>query len=372
MTNHQLFDAIGMLSEDLIADADAPVQKTARTLPWRQIGALAACLCIAVGCFVVPMIARQSDAAAKKEQPTEPLTTAASDAAPDAVSTEDVTHPDLEPEDIVTTNASPQPEATTTVRPPMTTTTVATTTAATTTVATSGSADDPTVPSEVLVFAQSFDACADSTDSEALLAQLGLSADVYDAPITAATEGGRLRIAHSGDGDAIYRLSATDDAAMAALMNGYVLEYELEYVAADADAYVTLVTEYAADGQCYRQFSFRADGTAQHGAYVRGQWQPYTAQESVPATALLDKLSGLDSAAAQPLCGTRVCVRLCADDARGIRAYLKTAAMAEYVLISETLPAAEGTHVDGSAGRAIALKVHGNVSAWMDDIRVYG
>ena len=400
MTNMQLLDAIGMLSEDIIADADAPAEKRAKVLPWRQIGTVAACLCIAVGVFLVPLTGRRMHA---NDDSIDVITQAGTSVVIEPISPDASFAPDTTvamPESIYPT----EEWATTTTQVYTTTavTNLTTTRAwedespATTTVHgtyESAPAESVIIPEEgILIYEQNFDNLPDTEDQAAMMVQLGLSKDsAFSAPgtnaysesdVRFAIEGGRLYIDNhdetpvEGRGqDAYFRIAALNDEIMRPVVAGkYTLEYELEYVTADANAYVALITEYSQDCYYYNLFALRPDGTGLHACHFYDNWKHFTEDNTdIPANKLTEKLTGIRTDTEQPLAHVRMTVRLQWNPEYGHTVYLKTAGMADFVMISE--PSAESTGSvyigwDRWDGRAVALKVSGAVDAYIDNIRI--
>ena len=396
MTNMQLLEAIGMLSEDIIADADAPVAKRAKVLPWRQIGTVAACLCIAIGVFLVPLVGRQisatdngSDIATQTATgaidptdsgaPYEPDTTAAPEW--------DTTKPEWTTAHVYTTTTAPREDVTQAPEEES----LATTTVQST--YDSAPAESVIIPEEgILIYEQNFDHLPDTEDQATIMAQLGLSKDsAFSAPgtnaysesnVRFAIEDGRLYIDNhdetpvEGRGqDAYFRISALNDEIMKPVVAGkYTLEYELEYVTADANAYVALITEYSQDCQYYNLFALRPNGTALHACHFYDSWKHFTKENTdIPANEITEKLTGIRTDTEQPLTNVRMTVRLQWNPEYGHTVYLKTSGMADFVMTSEPSMESLGTVYigwDSWDGRAVALKIGGAVDAYIDNIRI--
>lgn len=434
MTNMQLLEAIGMLNEDIIADADAPVEKRAKILPWRQIGTVAACLCIAVGVFLVPLVGRQMNAndgdssivtqtgganntttgvasdgtttpfdaatvfpvettTSSPEWVTEPAETTASPE-PTTTSPSDTTLP----HGLTTGQPDPTAPGTSGTQEPLKTVDAVTPTQSLTTTTIHGTSKPSTEcigPSEgVLIYAQDFDDLTDTEDQTVIMKLLGLTQDAlrqessrqptYGAysvsDVRFAIEGGRLYIDNhdetpvEGRGqDAYFRIAALNNDYMKYYVSGkYTLEYELEYVTAADNAYVALITEYSEDGRCYNIFAPRADGRGLHACHFYDMWKYFTEENAnIPSNVLTEKLTGIRADEEQPLSNVRVTVRLQWDPEWGHTAYLKTSAMTDFVMISEPSIASEGIMYLGWDGWAVALKVGGAVDAYMDNIRIW-
>ena len=434
MTNWQLLEAIGLLDDETIRDAEQEPAPRAKPLSTprakrltRQLTAIAACICLLFGGTLLAQMGGWGMKAA--------------DSAPvDGVGTEEpgggmsptmaltsITEPSRHDTTAALTTAGAAAEATanstthppyTTTRPPYTTTTAwtyATTTAATTGVTpthenTDEQRPDIIVPAEgLLVFEEDFNGYADTeltADISSILAWTKLAAGVNgmdsESDVAFAIRGGRLYFDNydtaedtfgggrlSRGKDSYYTIDLlNDDYMKAVVMLRYTLEYDLEYTnAADADGYAALITEISADRQCYTGFFFRINGTAQHRCYFYGSWKAFSvydpATDMNPAaddptgaegTPLVKKLLGLelaDVAAKQNFAGVRVTIRLQWDPEWGHRVYMKTADMASFIQVSDPTFLDDGPMYIGWKGYAVGLKIGGAVEGYLDRIRIW-
>lgn len=344
MTNMQLLEAIGMLDEETILDAEqvsvkkAVVLSAPRKRLMRQITALAACACLLFGGAVLahvggwgqatdgatsPGAEPSLTAAGNGEMTTAGVTTPSQDAAGDkaeapATST---TTMGLSSELAAASTKAPTAEATTTAvyttttavtytttTRPVTTTTRATTTAAATTTRENTSAmPGISVPAEgLLVYSEDFNGYSDTALSLDTLNALGWTkltvADdkaYSESDVAFALRDGRLYFDNYdtagdsfGDGtltrgkDAYYAIGQLNDDYMKPIVAGrYTLEYDLEYTgAASVSRYAALITELSSDGQCYNSFHLRIGGLANHQCHFYGSWKNFSTYD--PATDL--------------------------------------------------------------------------------------
>ena len=428
MTNMQLLEAIGMLDEEIILDAEketAAPRPTVLSQRWvRRVAALAASVCLLFGGVIVAQMGGlrigKSDAA---EEPA--YTGAAGDSwiGTTAAATtaglwtgEPQSSGELDGATEATVPATTQVYTTTTTPHVYATTTTAwtTTQAAPTTTKASTETTSVTpgvvVPSaDLWVYSEDFNGYADTgltTDISDILNwhQLTVAGDhaYSESDVAFAIRDGRLYFDNYdtaedsfGDGtlsrgkDGYYAIDLLNDAYMKYIVAGkYTLQYDLEYTAAaNVSRYAALITELSADRQCYNSFHLRIGGLADHQCHFYGAWKTYSAYDpatdlnpsaddptGAEGTPLVKKLLGLDIAEVaerQNLAGVRLTVRLQWDAELGHHVYLKTADMAEFVKVSEPNLQAEAPKYVGWQGWAVGLKIGGAVEGYLDNIRIW-
>jgi len=426
MTNMQLLEAIGMLDDETILDAEQEPARRAAVLSTprgkrlaRQITALAACACLLFGGALVAQMGGWGSSKDPGEPPPDGtdigvVTTTTAPCEPERTTAAATTAPVAE--GTVTTTAVYTTTAATT-RPATTTTTVWVTTkpatpAATTTRMTSTAESSPEVsaPSAGLwVYSEDFNGYADTgltTDISSILGWHKLTSaehGVYsESDVAFAIRDGRLYFDNHdtaedtyGDGtltrgkDGYYAIDLLNDDYMRPVVTGkYTLQYDLEYTAAaTVSRYAALITELSSDGQCYNSFHLRIGGLANHQCHFYGSWKTYSAYDPAtdlnPAaddptgaegTPLVKKLLGLDlgeTAEKQNFAGVKVTVRLQWDPEMGHHVYMKTADMAEFIKVSEPSRQADGPMYVGWDGWAVGLKIGGAVEGYLDNIRIW-
>lgn len=424
MTNMQLLDAIGMIDESTILDAEQPVAKVLpapRARFVRQITVIAACVCLLFGGAVAAQMGGWSGKGGATEpgapqdgEPTyavgaettsapEDGMTAATTAGATATTTVAATTTAAttkRPDEVWTTTTTAwtsgaQPTYT---YPPTTTTTRATYSGTTT----AEPSPEVSVPKAGLnVYYETFDGLLDIEDTAAALQAAGMtrltvaSDGVYNETNAAfALRDGRLyfdNITPEGSGsDGYYCMDALRDRSVMNRINmgKYTLQYDLEYVnAANISRYAALVTELSEDGQCYNSFHLRIGGLANHQCHFYGNWKTYSAYDpatdlnpsaddptGAEGTPLLSKLLGLDIAQVSEqmnLKNVRLTVRLQWDPEMGHHVYLKTADMADFIKVSAPSVNADGPMYMGWDGWYVALKLGGGIEGYLDNIHIW-
>ena len=420
MTELQLLEAIGMLDEETVLDAEqTPAKGKLLSLRagrlTRQISAIAACLLLFCG---TALILRTGGSKFADHEPTAP-DMAATGAAGGAAAT--TTSPWADAPSAEEPNATmATAEATTYATTAAVATTAATTTAmsaATTGAMTTTITDNfpiggsVTVPPEsVWVYTEDFNSYGDTPLALAPPTVLNWTKltvsgnEAYsESDVAFALRDGRLYFDNLdtaedtfGDGtltrgkDAYYTIDLLNDDYMKPVVAGkYTLQYDLEYVnASDVKRYAALITELSADRQCYSSFHLRIGGTANHEAHFYGAWKSFSypdpATDLNPAaddptgaegTPLLQKLLGLDIAQhgnEMNLADIRLTVRLQWEPKTGHHVYVKTATMTDFVKVSAPDPRAVGTqYIGGWEGYAVALKIGGAVEGYLDNILLW-
>ncbi len=422
MTNMQLLEAIGMLDDETILDAEQESVRRASVLSTphgtrlvRQNTALAACVCLLFGGALAAQMggwgkAKDSDVSSEPSDPMTSVPTA------DGDMTVTTTFAQGHEGVFATTTTAQSSKADAIYTTTMAyTTTAATSTAATTTrvTTTAGAADPATeiaVPAEgLLVYSEDFNGYSDTELSLGTPDALGwtkltVAEDTAysESDVAFALRDGRLYFDNYdtagdtfGDGtltrgqDAYFAIPLLNDRYMEPVVAGkYTLEYDLEYSgAANVSRYAVLITELSADRQCYNSFHLRIGGLANHQCRFYGSWKTYSAYD--PATdlnpsaddptgaegaPLVKKLLGLELgevAEKQNMAGVRVTIRLCWDPAMGHHVYMKTADMESFVKVSEPSVKADGIMYLGWRGYAVALKIGGAVDGYIDNIRIW-
>lgn len=423
MTNMQLLDAIGMIDESTILDAEQPVAKvlpSPRARFVRQITVIAACICLLFGSAVAAQMGGWSG----KGGATEPG--APQDGEPTYAAGAETTSA---PEDGMTAATTAGATATTTVAA---TTTAATTKVAgeawttTTTAWTSGAAQPtytypPTTTTtratytgtttvalpeveipvaDLWVYSEDFNGYSDTeltSDISSILDWHKLTVkedNAYSESNAAfAIRDGRLyfdNMTPEGSGkDGYYAIDLLNDDYMEYIAIGkYTLQYDLEYInAANVSRYAVIITELSEDGQCYNSFHLRISGIANHQCHFYGSWKTYSAYDpatdlnpsaddptGAEGTSLVSKLLGLDIAQVSEqmnLKNVRLTVRLQWDPEMGHHVYLKTADMADFIKVSAPSVNADGPMYMGWDGWYVALKLGGGIEGYLDNIHIW-
>ena len=421
MTNMQLLEAIGMLDEQTVLDAEKPVAKilpAPRARMIRQISAIAACVCLLFG---GALALQMGGMRTKSEEPAAPADGTPTLAAGTMSSVADLAENPTGDEPNMTTVAATT-EATTAATYVTTTTAAWTTTTGggyhttkrdepnvTTAGATSQTgfpateaAPEVSVPKEGLnVYYERFDTPADTEDTAAALQAAGMSRltvasnGVYSETNAAfALRDGRLyfdNITPEGSGsDGYYCMDALRDRSLMNRINmgKYTLQYDLEYVnAANVSRYAVIITELSEDGQCYNSFHLRIGGLANHQCHFYGNWKTFSAYDpatdlnpsaddptGAEGTPLISKLLGLDIAQVSEqmnLKNVRLTVRLQWDPEMGHHVYLKTADMADFIKVSAPSVNADGPIYMGWVGWCVALKLGGGIEGYLDNIHIW-
>ena len=387
MTNLQLLEAIGMLDEETVADAE---QTTAKILSapcqrlTRQITAIAACACLLFGGALALHMGggrTANDTAPAPAEPTyaaagELATTEVAGAVADSGEVPMMTVATTAGEYITTTTAAPRttttadnhaaeaeyPRTTTTAwtgtHVPSTTTTAypATTrpydTGTTTFVTTA--AEPASGPPAWPVYAADWDGIPNMTDSAAVQNVIGIQrlTGVESDMVFGMTDG-RLYFKQSA-GESLFAFSALDEAYMeSAVDTGFTLQYDVEYTTA-AEAYAAIVTEMTADGQNLRRFALRANGEADYSLVRNGIESTLAVTEGgIPTVGEIVNI--------------RMTVRVEWHPEEGHTVYVKTMDMIDFV---EVCAAVGGTHTDGD-GYAVGLLFGGAAEGYLDNIRIW-
>ena len=415
MTNMQLLEAIGMLDEQTVLDAEKPVAKilpAPRARMIRQISAIAACVCLLFG---GALALQMGGMRTKSEEPAAPADGSPTYAGAGSMTTPgdykdspsgDATYVTTaaattkRPDEVWTTTTTAwtsgaQPTYT---YPPTTTTTRATYTGTTN----AEPSPEVSVPKEGLnVYYERFDTPADTEDTAAALQAAGMSRltvasnGVYSETNAAfALRDGRLyfdNITPEGSGsDGYYCMDALRDRSLMNRINmgKYTLQYDLEYVnAANVSRYAVIITELSEDGQCYNSFHLRIGGLANHQCHFYGNWKTFSAYDpatdlnpsaddptGAEGTPLISKLLGLDIAQVSEqmnLKNVRLTVRLQWDPEMGHHVYLKTADMADFIKVSAPSVNADGPIYMGWVGWCVALKLGGGIEGYLDNIHIW-
>ena len=383
MTNMQLLEAIGLLDEQTVLDAEQPVAKvlpSPRARLMRQISAVAACTLLLFGGAVLSQMGglntkSEEPAAPADGSPTyavagattaeEPEFTAApaGDGAantPTAATTAGAHHSTTTAATYATTTAA------TTSRPPSTTTTGGgyhTTKPGedpgmTTGIATTSATPGENVPSWS-IYSQDLNGISDTQDSEQALQAIGLQQLAVldrEGDATFAVRDGRLYFKQTADESRFVLTALGGDYMESAVDSGYTVQYELEYTSASADAFAALITDMKQDGKSLRRFAVRADGSTVYDTVYDGIRKPVYETAS-------GKLSGVGTV----LTGVRLTVRVQWHPDRGHTVFVKTADMIEFV---EVGTAVGGTHT-ASDGFAVGLSLCGAVEGYLDNIRLW-
>lgn len=383
MTNLQLLEAIGMLDEQTVLDAEQPVAKilpTPRARLIRQITAVAACVCLLFG----GALALQTGGwHTKSAEPAAPA-----DGSPTYAGAASMTTPG-DYKDFPSGDASyVTTAAATATEYPRTTTTAAT--HSTTSVAwttTTGGGYHTTKPGETPVssaggmtpteshasttgqpeagppawpiYTADLNGIPNTQDSEQALQTVGLQRLAVleqEGDATFAVRDGRLYFKQSSDESRFVLIALGGDYMESAVDSGYTMQYELEYTAASPDAFAALITDMKPDGRSLRRFALHADGSTVYDTVYGG------IRKAVCETAV-GKLSGIGT----DLTGVRMTVRMQWHPDSGHRVYVKTADMVEFAEVGTALG---GTHT-ASDGFAIGLSLCGAVEGYLDNIRLW-
>lgn len=400
MTNLQLLEAIGLLDEKTVAEADQPVAKvlsTPRQRLTRQITAIAACACLLfggalalhMGSWQVSNDAAQAPAAQTNAAAGGLTTAAVFTGGPSDEGALQQPSADATAEAPMNTTAAATWATTTTAYFPRTTTTAGnpavepeyprtTTTAWTGTHAPSGATTtyyhtthpDGTVTASTTVgttvaepeagppawpvYTADLNGIPDTQDSAEAQKAIGIQPlRGAESDIVFGIQDGRLSFKQSV-GESLFSFPALDEAYMeSAVDSGFTLQYDLEYTAA-AEAYAALVTEMTADGQSFRQFALRADGEASYRLVRNG------IGSTLAATA-----GGIPTVG--EIANIRMTVRVQWHPKTGHTVYVKTADMIDFV---EVCAAVGGVHTEAD-GYAIGLAFGGAAEGYLDNIRIW-
>ena len=281
MTNMQLLEAIGLLDEQTVLDADQPVAKVIsapRGRLVRQISAVAACAVLLFGGAIALQMGgwqTKSEASAVPD-----------DASPTYAAAGNTTV-DVAFEEIPATTAVSY-ATTTTAAFTYTTTTgsyYTTRTGEAPAVGTSYDTDrtestsvEPQVgPPAWPIYAQDLNNIPNTEDSEQALKSIGLQRLAVleqEGDASFAIRDGRLYFKQGAD-ESRFVITALDGDYMAsAVDSGYTLQYELEYTAASVDAFAALITDMKQDGRSLRRFALRADGSTCYDTVYGGMRKP--------------------------------------------------------------------------------------------------
>lgn len=384
MTNMQLLEAIGLLDEQTVLDADQPVAKVIsapRGRLVRQLSAVAACALLLIGGTLAVQIGGMRT---KSEAPAAP-----DDASPTYAAAGNTTV-DVAFEEIPATTAatpagadSPSEAFTTTAVSYATTTTAAFTYTTTTggyhttktgeapAVGTSYDTDrtestsvEPQVgPPAWPIYAQDLNDIPNTEDSEQALKSIGLQRLAVleqEGDASFAIRDGRLYFKQGADESRFVITALGGDYMASAVDSGYTLQYELEYTAASADAFAALITDMKQDGRSLRRFALRADGSTCYDTVYGGIRKPvYETDQGV----LRGKLSGVGMS----LTNVRLIVRVQWYPQKGHTVLVKTADMIDFVEIGTSVG---GAHADED-GYAIGLSLCGAVEGYLDNIHLW-
>lgn len=422
MTNLQLLEAIGMIDEETVLDAEQPVAKVLpapRRRLVRQITAVAACVCLLFGGALAVQMGgwnAKSGSAENNAYSDGTPTWAGQPGGTTVVPAEGMEDDGVaEAEPTVAATTAPKGEEYTsaagaaTSAGAYTTTTMGITQAVTTTAAsyeateTTENAATPEVSSPadgLIVYREDFNGSADTENSEAALVAAGMKRltvaedGVYRETNAAfAMRGGRLyfdNITPAGSGDdGYYAITQLDDSYMRPIVSGkYTLQYDLEYTdAVNTERYAAIITELSEDGKHYNSFHLRIGGKANHQSHYYGLWKTYSAYDpatdlnpsaadptGAEGTPLVKKLLGLDIAQVSEKMNfqnVKVTIRLCWDPEMGHHVYMKTDAMPEFVKVSEPSIMADGPMYLGWDGCSVALKLGAGVAGYIDNIHIW-
>ena len=380
MTNMQLLEAIGMLDEQTVLDAEQPIAKvlpTPRARLMRQIAAVAACVCLLFG---GALVLQTGGWQTKAEAPAEPG--AVNDASPTYASAAGtMTGDGLTGEEVdgstaavaeATTTAATYTTTTaawttttyghTTTRPATGTTTAEHTTVDGTSISTTGAPGEPGTeagPPAWPIYTADLNGIPNTQDSEQALQTVGLQRLAVleqEGDATFAVRDGRLYFKQSCDESRFVLIALGGDYMESAVDSGYTMQYELEYVGASADAFAAVITDMTEDGEGLRRFALRADGSTVCDTVCDGIRKPVYETDA-------GKLSGIGT----DLTGVRLTVRVQWRPDRGHSVYVKTADMIGFVEVGTSLG---GTHT-ASDGFAIGLSLCGAVEGYLDNIRLW-
>lgn len=368
MTNMQLLEAIGMLDDQTLLDAEKPIAKilpAPRRRLVRQISAIAACVCLLFGGAIALQMGGMR---AKSEAPAEP-----NDGSPTYAGAGTESPSDVVGDTTAALAEAVDPSATHTTTTAWTTVAASTTTAAsghhTTAVGDHTGAGEMTETTEAptgegvpawLVYTADLNDIPDTEDYAQVLQAVGLQRLNPENGGFLAIRDGRLYF-EQASGESLFAISALDEAYMeSAVDTGYTLQYDLEYTAAQADSYASVITEMKTDGQSYRQFVLRAGGGASYGTLYGGMHTPISTLEKNALTAKLSGVSG-------DVMNTRLTVRIRWYPEAGHTICVKTEDMIDFVEVCSTVG---GTHTDRD-GYAIGLSIVGAAQGYLDNLRIW-
>ena len=380
MTNMQLLEAIGMLDEQTVLDAEQPIAKvlpTPRARLMRQIAAVAACVCLLFG---GALVLQTGGWQTKAEAPAEPG--AVNDASPTYASAAGTMTGDGLTGEMIDGSTAAVAEATTTAatytttttawttttyghtttRPATSTTTAEHTTVDGTSISTTGAPGEPGTeagPPAWLVYSADMNGIPNTQDSEQALQAVDLKRLAVlerEGETTFAVRDGRLYFKQSADESRFVFSALAGDYMESAVDSGYTLQYELEYVGASADAFAAVITDMTEDGEGLRRFALRADGSTVCDTVCDGIRKPVYETDA-------GNLSGIG----MDLTGVRMTVRIQWHPDSGHCVYVKTADMVEFAEVGTALG---GTHT-ASDGFAIGLSLCGAVEGYLDNVRLW-
>lgn len=388
MTNMQLLEAIGMINEETVADAEqheAP-QKTSRRL-LRQICAVAACTCLLLGSAVAVQMGGWGGAEDTACDNGSAITNA-EDGASDKLAGVPMDGADITAAITGSTTVTDAHAGNGNFG----------VTQATMMTETEGSTCGGYLPIlGRIVYREDFDDYDNTPLTVGIpsaLAWTELTQEYHgvygESEVLFAIHDGRLYFRHShNDACAYFAIDMLDDDYMMSVVMGkYSLQYDLTYLSATSlTAHASLITELSKDGQCYNQFAFRISGIASHRCHFHDSWKTFSAYDpatdlnpeaddpsGAEGTPLLTKLTGLDLATygdSPNFESITVTVRLQWDPEDGHLVYMKTAAMTDFVKVSESSDAASGIMYLGWEGYAVAFKVQGTVEGYLDNISIW-
>lgn len=384
MTNMQLLEAIGLLDEQTVLDADQPVTKVIsapRGRLVRQLSAVAACALLLIGGTLAVQIGgmrTKSEAPAVSDDASPTYAAAGSMTSVTFAPTGDMddttaamTAEGEIPSEVYTTTAA----WTTTTAVPRTTTTwggqQTTKPGEASVVSSSTYADQtevtPAEPEENLpawpIYMQDLNDILNTADSEQALKSIGLQRLAVleqEGDASFAIRDGRLYFKQGADESRFVITALGGDYMASAVDSGYTLQYELEYTAASADAFAALITDMKQDGRSLRRFALRADGSTCYDTVYGGIRKPvYETDQGV----LRGKLSGVGMS----LTNVRLIVRVQWYPQKGHTVLVKTADMIDFVEIGTSVG---GAHADED-GYAIGLSLCGAVEGYLDNIHLW-
>ena len=390
MTNMQLLEAIGLLDERTVLDAEQPVAKilpVPRARLTRQISAIAACAVLLFGGALALHMGGWHTKSAEPAAPADGSPTyAAGD--PESPSLTAATLPPDAMGDMPATTVEVH-YGTTTTAATYATTAAGTTSRAPSTTTTAGGGYHTTKPGEAPavgtssytyqtesptdepggslpawpIYTQDLDDIPNTQDSELALQSVGLrrlAVLEQEGDASFAIRDGRLYFKQSADESRFLITVLGGDYMESAVDSGYTREYELEYTEASADAFASLITDMKQDGRSLRRFALYADGSTCYDTVYEGIRKPvYETDSSVWGGRLSDV--GTD------LTGMRLLVRVQWHPGEGHTVFVRTADMIEFVEIGMSVG---GAHTDRD-GYAIGLTLRGAVEGYLDNIRIW-
>ncbi len=191
----------------------------------------------------------------------------------------------------------------------------------------------------------------------------------------------------SGRTDGYWRINALHgDTAIALFETLYTLQYDITYTSAsNAARFAGFMTEYSEDGKYYNSCVVRNGGYGNNQSHYNGSWLDYEAMDGTNLyakvesdidtdyTTIYNKLKGnpLEAPISGVLGNQKLTVRVVCDPDNGQTMYVKTAAMDNFVKVSQTSP-------DGAAtpywktwqGTSIAFKIGARVDGIIDNVTV--